>query len=106
MLHFLWAVFKERHSGFLHLSHHPGQLTSLIKDSWIAVKKSPVDNPIDKISVAVQQLGNQLEIFLSFTIQGKLGAVASQQHLWDRHKSQYSNEGAAEEGDGGAITQG
>ena len=37
-------------------------LTSAIKKVWIAAGNSSVDNPIEKISLGVQQFGNQLVI--------------------------------------------
>ena len=63
VLPLLWMVFE----GNIMVNGYtfpiiPNQLASLIKEHWIAAKKSPMDNPIEKISLAVQQLGNQLAI--------------------------------------------
>ena len=40
----------------------PTQLASDIKDCWVGAGRSPNMNPIEKISVAVQQLSDQLVI--------------------------------------------
>ena len=40
----------------------PVELASLIKERWVAAGKAPAANPIEKISLIVQQLRDQLAI--------------------------------------------
>ena len=63
VLSLLWAAFE----GNITVNGRtfpiiPDQLTLLIKEHWMAAKNSPVDNPIEKISLDVQHLGDQLAI--------------------------------------------
>jgi len=61
----------------------PDQFTLLIKECWIAVGKSLVNNPIEKITLtASNNLVSSLQLVLSFAIQCRPGAMAHRQHLW------------------------
>ena len=63
VLPLLWAAFEGNMTinGYT-LPIIPIELASLIKERWIAAGKSQVDNPIEKIPLAIQQLGDQLAI--------------------------------------------
>jgi hypothetical protein len=63
VLPLLWAAYEENMTvnGYT-LPIIPPSLTSAIKERWIAAGNSPVENPIEKISLGVQQFGDQLVI--------------------------------------------
>ena len=59
----LWAAFEgETTVNEYTVPIIPPQLASDIKDRWVGAGNSPDVNPIEKISLAVQQLGDQLVI--------------------------------------------
>ena len=100
----LWAAFEGNVTvnGYT-LPIIPVELASLIKERWIAAGKDPVDNPIEKISLVVQQLGDQLAIIPLNRRPGQAGgdgtvAAPVQQPV--------GSDGAASEEDGAAIAQG
>lgn len=63
VLPLLWAAFEGETSvnGYT-VPLIPPQLASHIKDCWVAAGNSPDMNPIEKISLSVQQMGDQLVI--------------------------------------------
>ncbi len=59
----LWVAFEGETTVNEYTVHIiPPQLASDIKDRWLGSGNSPDVNPIEKISLAVQQLGDQLVI--------------------------------------------
>ncbi len=104
----LWAAFE----GNITVNGHtfpiiPDQLTLLMKEQWMAAGNSPVNNPIEKISLAVQQLGDQLAIvpLIRRPVQAG-GGGTSTAPLELAQQQAGGNTCATAEGDGGLIAQG
>ena len=63
VLPLLWVAFEgERTVNGYTVTIIPPQIASDIKDCWVVLGNSPDVNPIEKIALAVQQLGDQLVI--------------------------------------------
>jgi hypothetical protein len=104
----LWAAFE----GNITVNGHtfpiiPDQLTLLMKEQWMAAGNSPVNNPIEKISLAVQQLGDQLAIVPLIRRPVQAGGGGTSTAPLELVQQQVGgNASAAAEEDGGAIAQG
>ena len=62
VLPLLWAAYEENTVNGYTLPIIPSSLTSAIKECWITAGNSPVENPIEKISLGVHQFSDQLVI--------------------------------------------
>ena len=100
----LWAAFEGNVTvnGYT-LPIIPVKLASLIKERWIAAGKDPVDNPIEKISLVAQQLGDQLAIIPLPHHPGQAGGDGT---VTAPVQQPGSSDGAISEEDGAAIAQG